>query len=334
MIRIDFMKNFLKIPLIVPIALVLLLYSIFVFSMPKKPLAPDSAEAFAQINSYYGIDKGLPAYTEKSQNDQIKGDFIYRNVTLTINSPVLKNTNEFTFVLKIPVQTTKLSFPVLSLFTGFQTGSEAVDLIENQGDNILLGFQYPMPLLQDGHQWSWDWTAFESIPLLMTITMDWLHRQAYVDNNKINILSVSFGSIFTPLALRWLQMFNIRVKTTTLGYGGGDIPLIVGNELKNYFGKNETGFFKILLAHQTWMYEPKFHVANLNSNLFGNFLIVQGEQDTVFPPESIAVFTEKIPAQKKVVTLPGTHIQPNRQDLIKPFIETVRSFLLEQNAIN
>jgi hypothetical protein len=187
-----------------------------------------------------------------------------------------------------------------------------------------------MPIYQVGHQWSWDWSAFESIPLFMTVALHWLQQQNYVDTNRINILSVSFGSIFTPLALRWMAQLNIGIRTTTLGYGGGDIPLIIGNELRNYFGKTETEIFKILLTHQTWLYEPKYHVANLN----GNFLIVHGQDDKVFPAESIAIFDQKINAAKTIVTLPGPHVQPDRKDLIAQFVQKVHAFLIEQDAIN
>lgn len=324
------MKNLIRIPLIIPITLALLLYSAFVLALPQKPMNPESIEAFTKINTYYGIETGLPNYSVKEISDQLKDSFIYRSVTLTIQSPILRDQNELKFFLKIPAVSSRPNYPAIALFSGFQTGQEAVDLIENQGENILLGFQYPMPINLNSHQWNWDWSSFESIPLLMTVAIHWLHQQNYINSSRINILSVSFGSIFTPLALRWMQMFNINIKTTILGYGGGDIPLVVGNELKNYLGKNETEIIKILLTHQTWIYEPKYHVAQLA----GTYLIVHGQDDQVFPAESIAVFDDKILAQKKIITLPGSHIQPDRKDLIDNFIKIVREFLVEQNAIN
>lgn len=324
------MKNLVKIPLFIPVTLMLILYSAFVLALPQKPNNPESNEAFAKINSYYGVDAGLPLYSVKEISDQLKDNFIYRSVTLIIQSPFLRNQNELKFILKIPAVSSRANLPAIAVFSGFQTGQEAVDLIDNQGENILLGFQYPMPLNLNGHQWSWEWSSFESIPLLMTVALHWLQQQSYIDSSRINILSVSFGSIFTPLALRWMQMFNINIKTTILGYGGGNIPLVVGNELKNYLGKNETEIIKILLTHQTWIYEPKYHVAQLK----GTFLIIHGQEDQVFPAESIAIFDEKIISQKKIITLPGSHIQPDRKDLIDNFIKTVREFLVEQNAIN
>jgi hypothetical protein len=310
------------------IVLIFYFYSFTSFALPKKPLNPESMDAYDQIASYYNIDKGLPFYFVKHITDDIKDNFIYRNVTLTVESPLLKSKNEIHFVLKIPLNSKQPNFPVIAMFTGLQTGEDSINLIENSGENILLGFQYPMPMSNEN--FNWDWTALESIPLQMTITLHWLQQQSYVDTKRINILSVSFGSIFTPLALRWLKIFNINIRTTTLGYGGGDIPLIVGTELRKKFGKNETEILKILIDHQTWFYDPKYHVANIS----GIFLIIHGQDDTVFPQDSIAIFDEKINAQKKIIFLPGSHIQPDRKDLINTFVDTVKAFLKEQDAIN
>jgi hypothetical protein len=167
--------------------LLLFFYSTACFALPNKPSNPDSVEAFNQIISYYGIENSIPDYSVKQITDQVKDGFIYREVTLIIHSSLLKDRNEIHFILKIPLYSTKLIFPAISLFTGFQTGEEAINLIENQGENILVGFQYPMPITQENHALSWDWSAFESIPLLMTVTVHWLQQQSYNDTQRISL---------------------------------------------------------------------------------------------------------------------------------------------------
>lgn len=303
----------------------------FSWALPKKPTHPENESSFSIINNYYGLENGLPLYSQVSTNDVQKGQFVYRKVKLKIENVILKDNPELQLLLKIPINSLHQAMPVIALFTGFQTGEQSVDLIEDQGENILMSIQYPMPLQQNhNYQWNWDWTAFESIPLLMTISLHWLQGQNNVDINRINILSVSFGSIFTPLTLRWLNHFGIRVRTVTLGYGGGDIPLVVGQELRKYLGSTETDIAKILLSHQTWVYEPKFHSPHIK----GDFLIVHGQEDQVFPAESIAVFDQINSAEKVIINLPGPHIQPDRKDLILKFTETVKDFLITKHAIN
>jgi hypothetical protein len=311
----------------------LMLFQIhFVLALPQKPQHPESESSFVTINNYYGLNQGLPHYSEILSTDTIKGDFIYRSVVLKIDSTLLKENPELHLILKIPNQLPIKSLPVICLFTGFQTGEQSVDLIENPGQNILMSIQYPMPINKYGetYHWHWDWSAFEAIPLLMTISLDWLRNQSYIDSGRINILSVSFGSIFTPLALRWLAYFTIPVRTVTLGYGGGDIPLIVGLELQKYMGRTETEIAKILLGHQTWIYEPKYHTPYLDSD----FLIVHGQEDQVFPNQSKAIFDQIRSSKKSIVYLPGPHIQPDRPDLILNFIAAVQNFLLAKQAIN
>jgi hypothetical protein len=291
--------------------------------VPSMPQEPASEEAFSIVKDYYQIARGLPSYQVKSIQTQDKTNYELQYVQIGVaDYPDVKMTLKLPKIRKEPMS-------AIVLFTGFQTGDQAVNLVGDSGDSVIVGFQYPWPVSIANGVVTWNWERMESIPILMAVGLAWLNHQPMINPHKINVVAVSFGTLFYPLAQRILNAYGIYSKTAVFGYGGVDIPEVIGNELAKTIGGRETEFAKSLVRIQTWFVEPKYHLSHLQ----GPFLIVQGEDDTVFPNLSKQGLSDGLRGFRKTVILPGAHIQPDRPEIIKSFMEQVAIFLKEHQAI-
>lgn len=288
--------------------------------MPADPSSPSS---YQTIKDYYQISGGLPAYQQIS-NDEI----IYDHYKIRIIKLAVKNLPEVTFVLKLPLKWNK-PLPAIVLFSGYQTGAQAIQLVDVPDSVAYVGFEYPWPLDISDQSAHWDWKRIEVIPVLMAMTLVWLNHQDFIDHQKISVVNVSFGNLFFPLAQRILGDQGFYPKATVFGYGGVGISEIIGNHFINKINSFELEMLKIMIKNQTWMIEPQYHLPHLR----GPFLVVNGEDDNVFPRKSRQQLVNALSVAPKVVSLPGGHIQPDRPDLIQNFMKEVFLFLKKENAL-
>lgn len=290
---------------------------------PVMPADASSKEAYLEIKNYFQIQEGLPeALLEATE---IKSESNYNLLNLRLK---LENEQSLQLVLKIP----KVFRPPLAavvLFTGFQTGSEVVNLVGDPKDCIYVGFQYPWPIQSDQGKLIWNWERMQKIPLLMATAMKWLYQQPYVDRDKINVVNVSFGTLFFPLAQRFLNDENLFPHSIVFAYGGVDIPEVIVGELFKNKGLLEITLAKNFIRTETWFVEPKYHLPHLH----GPFLVVNGESDTVFPEISKQGLFDGLVEPKTLVTLPGGHIQPDKKELISLFLTEVEKFLRETHSL-
>ncbi|MEY4617271.1 MAG: hypothetical protein RJB66_2231 [Pseudomonadota bacterium] len=287
------------------------------------PADPSTEESFDKIKQFYKVTEGLPKFVVSAIENKTSSKFVLQTVRLKA-----EGYPEISMVMKFP-STFRPPLSALVLFTGFQTGSDAINLVGDPENSVYVGFQYPWPFKNNNGLVQWDWTRMQMIPLLMSVGLAWLHQQPYIDNKKINVITVSFGTLFYPLAQRFLNQEGYFSRATVFGYGGVDIAEVIGGELIKNMGSNELEVSKLVIRQQTWFLEPKNHVSHLK----GPFLVVNGESDTVFPPQSQSGLFDNLKEPKKLVTLPGAHIQPDKPEIISAFMGEVKKFIAELNAL-
>lgn len=297
-------------------------------SPPLMPEDPSSPEAYSEIKSFLQIHQGLPQALLLSRTESLidDGRFVLETVQLELSGypPIV-------LTLKKPAQREQGSapLPAVVLFTGFQTGDQAVDLVEPSEQIIYVGFQYPWPLDFQAHNIRWDWRRMEVIPVMMAGALLWLSEHPELDRTKINVISVSFGTLFYPLAQRILNDLGIRPRSIVFGYGGVDLPLIIGTALRKHMGPNEVEFAKVLIRTQTWFVDPQYHLRHLD----GPFLVVLGSEDPIFPMASQDGLIERLMEPKKIVYQSGGHINPTNKELIQNFMAEVMTFLTETGSL-
>jgi len=290
---------------------------------PTQPSNPYSDESFQLIKNYYLVNNQLPGFRVISNTQESFSTYKLQIVKLSVNQYP-----DVVFVLKMPLLISK-PLPAVVLFSGFQTGAQAVQLVDDPKSVIYVGFEYPWPFNFSKQNAAWDWKRMESVPILMALTVLWLRQQAFIDQQKISIINVSFGNLFYPLAQRLLNEQGVFPKAIVFGYGGVEISEVIGHFLESKIGPWELALTKTLIQSQSWIFEPKFHLAHLN----GPFLVVNGANDDVFPALSQQKLITGLPQQPQIVTIPGGHIQPDRPDLIRQFMNEVMGFLQKSDAL-
>ena len=167
--------------------------------VPPLPADPYGEEAFKTIKAFYGLKKGLPRFSVASIESENHTHYRLQTVRLQID-----NYPNISLTLKIPNQF-RPPVSALVLFTGFQTGSDSIHLVGDPQDSVYVAFQYPWPILHKEGTIRWDWSQMQMIPVLMSVGLAWLHQQPFINKEKINVATVSFGTLFYPLAQRLLN---------------------------------------------------------------------------------------------------------------------------------
>ncbi len=291
---------------------------------PLPPADPSSLEAFNLIKKTYQIDDLLNNYKISKIESEINENFVIQTVHIQTSF-----TPEVVLVLKIPNAPQIQKQSAVVLFSGFQTGADAIKLVEENNSSIFVGFQYPFPIDFKNASLNFNWDKLKVIPAMMAVALSWLHQQPFIDSQKINVVTVSFGSLFYPLAQRFLNEYNYYPKTTVIGYGGVDITGIILNHLKIKQGSFDEQVAKPLIHSQLWFLEPSYHIHHLR----GPTLVVHAEEEKIFPIKSRNELNENLQEPKKIIILPGPHIQPDRPDLIKKFMSEVLSFISSNYGI-
>ena len=130
--------------------------------------------------------------------------------------------------------------PAVFILAGVETGRESLDLIDDRDDLLLLSMNYPRreTLSLDGFglllaPYVLRRMAFESLEGGV-LALDYLSRRTDVDQKRIILLGVSFGSpIIVALGAR-----DPRADAVVLIYGGGDLEDWPGPT----FGRSHGGF--------------------------------------------------------------------------------------------
>ena len=238
--------------------------------------------------------------------------------------------------ISFPQNHSKKVLPVLFILGGVETGLKSVKHVSDIGNNILVGFDWP---ISDD-----DLESKEIIPNLgvlykkifyspkqAAVAIEWVSKQNWAED-RISLLGFSIGSIVAPSVQRLLEnRKNVKVKFTVLAYGGTNIGLLINRNpyIKPKWLKPFLGWFIQIIFNPI---DPK---ENLPHNS-GNFLIINGKEDNLIPLKSSFLMQELTPLPKKIILLDGEHmgVGKHQKELLNIIIEKTRKWLIENNAIN
>lgn len=228
---------------------------------------------------------------------------------------------EFEYFLREP-RHIKGPMPAVFILAGFETGRESLDLIDERDDVLLLSMNYPHqgPLTLKG------FGLLRSLPAMRRMAagtleggffaLDYFSERPDVDQERIILLGISFGSIFTTA----LGARDARADAVVLIYGGGDLSYLARHNLKGkpwwlpswVMGALVRGFFGDL--------EPLSHVEQIAPRYF---LMINSRQDEMFPiPSALALF-EKAREPKKLIWYETGHMDLFDRELIRALTREV-----------
>ena len=220
-------------------------------------------------------------------------------------------------------------YPLLLMIGGHRTGKDAVDLVgvpqriayaaidyPYRGSHSLDGFWQSiaaMPKIQD---------AFLDTPPALSLALDWLLSQPWVDRANVNLVGVSLGFPFAAVA----GALDARFTRVFLLHGGGDhlswVKHAGRRSIDNETLRGIAARGALLLVYgnsfdaRTWI--PQIAPRPL--------VIVAAHDDDYVPREAQEPLIEA--AQSEFVELvwtEGQHIGPNRQVELQQLLEAVLS---------
>ena len=212
--------------------------------------------------------------------------------------------------------------PAVFILAGVETGRESLDLIDDRDDLLLVSMNYPRreELALSGlglvlAPYVLRRMAFDSLEGGV-LALDYLSRRTDVDQERIILLGVSFGSpIIVALGAR-----DPRADAVVLIYGGGDLGgsartnlqekpwwvpgWIIGPAVRTFLGE----------------FEPIAHVEKVAPRYF---LMVSSRQDEMFPPSSALALYGRARDPKKLIWYETGHLDLFDRQLIRKLTRDV-----------
>jgi dienelactone hydrolase len=213
--------------------------------------------------------------------------------------------------------------PVLVVLGGHRTGSSAVELFGDVGNRAVVALDYPyagpqrirgagetlraIPLIRQ---------AFLDTPPAISLVIDWLQEQPWVDTARIVMVGASLGVPFAATA----AARDDRLSGLLLVHGAADNRLWLQENLSRRVDLHFLQPAMATLLH--WVvYGPVFqteeHVAAVSPR---PVLIVGAREDERTPAGQTEVLYEAAREPKMLRRTEGPHLGPERDDIIEALL--------------
>ncbi|MEX2496699.1 MAG: hypothetical protein WD448_11455 [Woeseia sp.] len=226
--------------------------------------------------------------------------------------------------------------PVLVVLGGHRTGSAAVELFGEVGERAVVALDYPYDgperirgLSQFGQALPQIRQAFLDTPPAVSLVVDWLIEQPWVDRGQILMVGVSLGVPFaTTAAAR-----DERLSGLLLVHGAADNRLWLEQNLSR---RLDAGFLQPALATvlHWFVYGPLFDTEEQVAAVSPRPVLVVGARDDERTPEGqTMVLFEAAREPKMLRWTEGQHVGPGRGDIIDDLLriaDDVRPFFVPQ----
>ncbi len=226
--------------------------------------------------------------------------------------------------------------PVLIVLGGLPTGAENLSLIPEAGNNVLVGYDWPISVAPPKAS-----TFLLQAPGLYRDVMRmpgqgataivWAAGQPWADGRRVSLLGFSMGALAAPAVQRLAEQAGQPVGWTILAYGGAPLSALLASNpniqpewLRHVLG----GLAGFLLGPL----EPEAHLPYVR----GNFLVLEGTDDELITAEARARLRDAVPEPKDIVTFPGDHMSGDvaQRAHLQRIMAASRDWLIRQGAIN
>ena len=227
--------------------------------------------------------------------------------------------------------------PVLFILGGLETGFDSVQHVSDIGDNILVGYNWPLnSKLPKGisilTESSNIYKGIYKSPGQIAKAIEWVSNQSWSEKEKISLLGFSIGAIASPAVQHIIENRGLtNIGWTVLAYGGTNIGQLVNSNpnIKPKWAKPLFGWIIQLLFNPI---DPKEHLEYIS----GNFLLINGKDDEFIPKESSSLMQKLTPSPKNIIILDGKHmgVGEKQKELLSIIIKETRMWLKQNGAIN
>jgi hypothetical protein len=234
--------------------------------------------------------------------------------------------------VNLPDPSPAKKLPILIVLGGLGTGENNIRLIDNIGDNAVIGYDWPMPmdfpkgrdlLLQTPDLYH----RVMMVPGQVASVIGWLATQPWADDKRISVLGFSLGALATPAAENLTEHDGHPIGWTIIAYGGAPFGALFASN--PHMKPKWMGPVVDVLLHPL---QPTVNLPYLSSH----FLVLEGRDDALIPAEARAALSDAVPGSKDVVVFGGDHmgVGPDKQALLGQIIRTSRGWLIRNGAVN
>ena len=213
--------------------------------------------------------------------------------------------------------------PLLLIIGGHRTGSDAVDLFGDAGARVIVGVDYPyggpdkaqgiasiaktIPLARQA--------ILDTVPAVSLI-LDWLTEQAWVDTQQIIIVGASLGVPFaTAAAAR-----DKRISGLMLIHGAADTRLWLQRQVERRIDTKVLHYPLATILY--WLaYGPVFDTGKTIATISPRPVVIVGaREDERTPAGQAELLFNAAREPKRLRFTEGRHIQPGRADIVSELL--------------
>ena len=218
--------------------------------------------------------------------------------------------------------------PVLVVLGGHRTGSDAVDLFGDVGHRAVVGIDYPYDGPEKVRGLSQSLGAIpaarraflDTVPGV-SVLLDWLVEQAWVDPGRIIVVGGSLGVPFAASA----AAFDERITGAMLVHGAADNRLWLEAQVER---RIETGWLHYPLSVVLhWLAYGPVHdtLRNVGRIAPRPLVIVGARDDERTPAGQTELLYELAGEPKRLRWTEGLHIEPDRSEIIAELLSIADS---------
>jgi hypothetical protein len=225
------------------------------------------------------------------------------------------------------------TLPAIVMLGGEATGQDAVDLVGTPEGIAYIALDYPYAGDQELDAF-WESVAaipgiqqaFLDSPPALSLAVDWLEEQPWLDRDRIELVGASLGVPFTAVA----GALDVRFTRVWLLHGGAtNYPWVmhVGRRyVENEFLRSLVARGALLLVYGA-SFETEDWIADIAPR---RLIVVAAKEDDFVPPAAHAPFIKASESEHvELVWTEGQHIRPSRQEELQQLLDLVLGRIAE-----
>lgn len=225
-----------------------------------------------------------------------------------------------------PARTSR-PLPLIVLLGGYETGRDAVELIGNPGSLAVAALDYPYAGPAHPHGWRGVLAAIPrarrallDTPPAISLAVDWLARQPWVDRDRIELVGASLGVPFVTVAGALDPRFH-RVWLIHGAAGNHELlEHLLRTRIPHPYLRRRVADLLYLLS-----YGPTLEPARWVPRIAPRPVVVIGAAaDERLPRKQVEALYAAARQPKEMLWTPGRHIEPGREDILRELVTLVR----------
>jgi dienelactone hydrolase len=280
---------------------------------------------FAPEPQLFTESRGALLRADASASILERDGFVGQGVELTSDQGLVVNLR----VLRPASAVARL--PLVILLGGHRTGRDAVDVLGNPGGMAVAALDYPyhgperlrgfrqiisrVPEIQRG---------LLDTPHAVSLALDWLVTQPWVDPSRIELMGVSLGVPFVAVA----GANDQRFRRVWLVHGGFNNREWLANRLESRIENDLVRSAAAGLLHGL-AHGPSFQTGQWVSKISPRPVVIIGaSEDEQMPRESVEKLYDAARAPKELQWSEGGHVRPHRVEIVRQLLAMVRTRIL------